>query len=145
MVSSWIDKLAGKGRRGGNGVLVQIAREVVGRRRSVQGAISEVRHPAVLDALSDDLNTPLALTRLMALDDPAAVKASAALLGLLQRSADDWFQAGGDADAIESRIAKRAQAKKQRDFATADRIRDELKAEGIVLEDTASGTTWRRE
>jgi len=54
VVSSWMEKLAGKGRRGGNGVLVQIAREVVGRRRSVQGAISEVRHPAVLDALSDD-------------------------------------------------------------------------------------------
>jgi len=54
VVSSWIDKLAGKGRRGGSGVLVQIAREVVGRRRSIQGAISEVRHPAVLDALSDD-------------------------------------------------------------------------------------------
>jgi tetratricopeptide (TPR) repeat protein len=53
-VSSWIEKLAGKGRRGGNGVLVQIAREVVGRRRSIQGAISEVRHPAVLDALSDE-------------------------------------------------------------------------------------------
>lgn len=49
-----MEKLAGKGRRGGNGVLVQIAREVVGRRRSVQGAIGEVRHPAVLDALSDD-------------------------------------------------------------------------------------------
>ena len=54
MVSSWMEKLAGKGRRGGNGVLVQIAREVVGRRRSLQGAVSEVRHPAVLDALSDD-------------------------------------------------------------------------------------------
>ncbi|MBA2247900.1 MAG: tetratricopeptide repeat protein [Chloroflexia bacterium] len=54
MVSSWMEKLAGKGRRGGNGVLVQIAREVVGQRRSLQGAISEVRHPAVLDALSDD-------------------------------------------------------------------------------------------
>lgn len=54
MVSSWMEKLAGKGRRGGNGVLVQIAREVVGRRRSIQGAISEVRHPAVLDAVSDD-------------------------------------------------------------------------------------------
>lgn len=53
-MSSWIERLAGKGRRGGSGVLVQIAREVVGRRRSIQGAISEVRHPAVLDALSDD-------------------------------------------------------------------------------------------
>lgn len=53
-MSSWIERLAGKGRRGGNAVLVQIAREVVGRRRSIQGAISEVRHPAVLDALSDE-------------------------------------------------------------------------------------------
>lgn len=54
MVSSWMDKLSGKGRRGGYSVLVQIAREVVGRRRSIAGAVSEVRHPAVLDALSDD-------------------------------------------------------------------------------------------
>jgi len=54
VVSSWMEKLAGKGRRGGSGVLVQISREVVGRRRSIAGAVSEVRHPAVLDALSDD-------------------------------------------------------------------------------------------
>lgn len=53
-MSTWIERFAGKNRRGGNGVLVQIAREVVGRKRSLQGAISEVRHPAVLDALSDD-------------------------------------------------------------------------------------------
>lgn len=53
-MSSWIERFAGKGRSGGNGVLVQIAREVVGRKRSLQGAVSEVRHPAVLDALSDE-------------------------------------------------------------------------------------------
>lgn len=53
-MSNWMEKLAGKGRRGGSAVLVQISREVVGRRRSIAGAVSEVRHPAVLDALSDD-------------------------------------------------------------------------------------------
>src|SRR5206468_1899342 len=89
----------------------------------------------VVEALRDDLNTPLALSRLMALDDPAAIKASAALLGLLENSAEEWFQGAADACPIESRIAERAEAKKARDFAAADRIRDELKAEGIVLED----------
>ena len=100
----------------------------------------------VLDALADDLNTPLAVSRLMAIEDPAVLKASAALLGVLTESSDAWFRGDtDDAAAIEERIAARAEAKKNRDFATADRLRDELKAEGIVLEDSAAGTTWRRE
>jgi cysteinyl-tRNA synthetase len=99
----------------------------------------------VVEALSDDLNTPLALARLSAIDDPAALKASGALLGLLTRTTDQWFRGGEDDSAIEALIARRAEAKKNRDFAAADRIRDELKAQGIVLEDTASGTTWRKE
>jgi cysteinyl-tRNA synthetase len=98
----------------------------------------------VLDALRDDLNTPLALSRLSALEG-GSLKASAALLGLLQSSGDEWFQGGGDAADIEARIAERAAAKKNRDFGTADRIRDELKAEGVILEDGPNGTTWRRE
>jgi len=99
----------------------------------------------VLAALSDDLNTPAALARLQALDDGAVVRASAGLLGLLSATVDEWFRGGEDDTAIETRIAERAAAKKARDFATADGIRDELKAEGIVLEDGPSGTTWRRE
>jgi cysteinyl-tRNA synthetase len=99
----------------------------------------------VVEALSDDLNTPAALTRLQAIVDPATLKASGKLLGILQESATGWFQGETDADAIQSRIAERAAAKKARDFAAADLIRDELKAEGIILEDGPGGTTWRRE
>jgi cysteinyl-tRNA synthetase len=117
------------------------------------------------EALRDDLNTPRAIAVINEFlkgaegpisDDYAffqggaqdmlrAAAASAKALGLLTMSKDEWFQGGGDAGDIEAKIAARAEAKKNRDFTTADRIRNELKAEGIVLEDTAAGTTWRKE
>jgi cysteinyl-tRNA synthetase len=99
--------------------------------------------PAVLDALADDLNTPLALSRLAAIQDAATLKASAALLGLLEQDSTAWFQGAGDS-RIDDLVAARAEAKKARNFAEADRIRDALAAEGVLLEDTPSGTIWRR-
>ena len=95
-------------------------------------------------ALADDLNTPLAISRLSQLTDPPTLKASANLLGLLLESAEQWFRGGDDGAAIEARIGERNAAKKARDFAAADRMRDELKADGILLEDGPGGTTWRR-
>jgi len=117
-----------------------------------------------LDALRDDLNTPLVIAELHTLvrqiegEDNRVLKrkltselvGTAKLLGLeLSTAKTRAFElltevSEDQKDAIEARIAERAAAKKNRDFATADRIRDELKAEGIVLEDGPSGTTWRR-
>ena len=111
--------------------------------RSVGDAEAGVADPGVLEALADDLNTPLALSRLAAIEDPSTLRASAALLGLLGESAAGWFQGEGDA-RIDAMIAARAEAKKSRDFAEADRIRADLAAEGILLEDGPAGTTWRR-
>jgi cysteinyl-tRNA synthetase len=97
----------------------------------------------VVEALADDLNTPLALSRLSAIADPASLRASAGLFGLLGQTQAAWFQGGEDA-GIDDRIAARAAAKKARDFAEADRIRAELAREGVLLEDGPQGTTWRR-
>jgi cysteinyl-tRNA synthetase len=112
--------------------------------RTAGDARPSAADPGVIAALADDLNTPLALARLLSLTDTAALKASAAVLGLLEQSADAWFR-GGDADPrIEEAVAARAAAKARRDFAEADRIRAGLLADGIILEDGATGTIWRR-
>ena len=114
----------------------------------------------VVEALADDLNTPLALTylhenvnNLNKAETEADRKkyksellANAYLLGLLWQDPEVWFKgdAGGDDAEIEKLIAARAEAKKNKDWAAADKIRNDLKEKGIVLEDGPNGTTWKR-
>lgn len=113
----------------------------------------------LIAALSDDLNTPLALSYLHetlgnlnkaeAKEERIKYKsellANAYMLGLLYNDAESWFKGAASDDAeIEALIAKRTEAKKNKDWATADAIRNELKERGIVLEDSAAGTTWKK-
>ncbi|GLQ07028.1 cysteine--tRNA ligase [Sneathiella chinensis] len=116
----------------------------------------------VLDALEDDLNTPKALTALYAYaseankaTDPAAramlkakLLSGGGLLGLLQQDPDVWFKGGSegeiDAEAIEALIQERLDARKNKNYARSDEIRDMLKDQGVILEDGPQGTTWKR-
>ena len=127
-------------------------------------APSDAKAPeAFLAALEDDLNTPAALAELFELvrelnkaEQPedksrlaAQLRDAAGLLGLLQSTPEAWFaqHAGAsgapEAAEIETLIEQRAAAKKARNFKEADRIRDDLKARGVLIEDSVQGTRWR--
>ena len=116
---------------------------------------------AIEAALCDDLNTPIALAELAriasdarkaeSLEEKTRLKSellgSGAVLGLLQQDPAAWFARGND-DSDDTRIQalvdERNAAKKAKDFTRSDAIRDQLAAEGILLEDTAQGVRWRR-
>ena len=119
--------------------------------------------PGNLEALCDDLNTPRAVAILDvlcgrisvgrdgALDAKRDLRAGASLLGLLKYSSESWFQGGGVSEFqggggdIESLIAQRLAARRNRDFDAADSIRQSLLDRGVALEDKPDGTTvWRR-
>lgn len=127
----------------------------------VDTEVGDIKSSPVFAALLDDLNTPEAIAALHSLakslnkasdtDKPAAKAALLAgghALGLLYQDPESWFTAAAEgnlsADAIEQRIAERAAAKANRDFARADTIRADLAAAGVILEDGANGTSWRR-
>jgi len=127
--------------------LLSDSQKVLDRLYRQSAAITEkgVVNDGLQTALRDNLNTPKALAILQTLDG-ADLRASANFMGLLNLTAEQWFQGAASDDTlwIEVQIAARNDAKKARDFATSDAIRDALKARGIILEDSASGTTWRR-
>ncbi|TAK94550.1 MAG: cysteine--tRNA ligase, partial [Aquabacterium sp.] len=108
-------------------------------------------------AMDEDFNTPMAVSvlfdlasevnRSQSVEAARLLKALAGVLGLLQQAPKAYLQGGGagsgvDAPVIEALIAARAEAKKARNFAEADRIRHELTAMGVELKDSAQGTTW---
>lgn len=118
---------------------------------------SAASYSAFKAAMDDDFNTPEAVAVLFDLANTfnksgdlavaSQLKGLANTLGLLERSSEVFMQSGSEngpyASAIEAKIIARAEAKKAKNFAEADLIRQELLAQGIVLEDSQQGTTWR--
>lgn len=118
----------------------------------------------VVAALADDINTPLAISYLHEIANSlnkaqdineqqkykSLLLSSAGVLGLLYQDPEIWFKGAlqdgkVDEKQIEALIEERLQAKKNKDWAKADAIRNQLKEAGILLEDTPQGTSWKRE
>lgn len=110
--------------------------------------------------MEDDLNTPGAIaalhdfaSQIHKTTDPteltalhSAIRRGGAILGILQQDPEHWFQAGSSmsAEDIDALINARNQARADKDFARADEIREQLLERGIELEDSRTGTTWRK-
>src|ERR1700694_4364797 len=113
----------------------------------------EVHARRFQDAMDDDIGTPAAVAVLFDLAHEIGrgrkelapqLRALGGVLGLLQRDAGEFLRGGQAEDWVAERIAAREAARQRKDFAAADDIRRELLDKGIVLEDSAAGTTWRR-
>ncbi len=134
----WTDKL-----------LADAKKALDGWYRATENAADEGTLPAeFIEALADDMNVPKALSLMHGTKDVGALLAMGRMLGLLQSTAQQWFQGSGTADEvadIEAEIEARKAAKAAKNWAESDRIRDALKARGILLEDKPDGTTiWRK-
>lgn len=165
---TWSDELLAQARASLDG-LYQSLRDASSERSITSADFQDMdisEYPkVVVDALSDDLNTPKALAGMHELANQlrratdtearnSAVQqllAGGSLLGLLIQTPDAYFtqgQPGGassiTADAIEALIEQRKAARARGDYAGADRIRDDLLASGIELEDSREGTRWRK-
>ena len=103
---------------------------------------------AVLQAVARDINRARDAGDLRAASAHArTLRGLGAVLGLLQADPEDWFRGGAGSlsdDEVEALIEARRSAREGRDWGEADRIRDALAADGIILEDAAGTTTWRR-
>lgn len=133
---------------------------------AVEGEIENDFETRFIEAMNDDFNTPKAISVLFELVNElnkasreksevasllaGQLKKLGGILGLLQQDPAAFMQGeagegGLTAEAIEVLIEQRAAAKKNREFAEADRIREDLSEQGIILKDSREGTSWYRE
>ena len=101
----------------------------------------------VINPLLDDLNTPLAISSLLKIKCSKTLIKSANLLGLLNRTQEEWLSSNNKStiseNDIELLIQERDGARKSKDFAKADEIRDQLEQNNVILEDIDGKTIWR--
>ena len=109
--------------------------------------LDDLNSPAAMGAISSSLNEMFDLYRASSVAELEVRQSAvefAKRLGLLATPPQEWLTAGVDVVMVEDHISARMAARARKDFAESDRIRDELAAQGIVLEDGPGGTTWRR-
>ncbi|MBR1735046.1 MAG: cysteine--tRNA ligase [Alphaproteobacteria bacterium] len=158
-VLNWTDQAVHQAKQGLNRLYGALEKNPYDNDEIIENTSTE-KQSNVLDALCNNINTPLAITYLHELADKiykaednteirrlcGALKKEANYLGLLNKNAYDWFNkqnSSVSSEKIEHMIAERAKAKAEKDFQKADQIRKKLHEMGIKIEDTKSGTVWK--